>query len=336
MTVAERPPRTVAELLDTWHAGMVARRCWSPGTVRRHRSNIDRHLARALADYRVEELAIDHVDALDALLVAEGLAPATRKSVHGTLRQALGHAVRRGHVGRNVAALAGGPAAPRPEVLVPTDGQVRLLLELAAGYYPPWQLNVGAPAWVHPFLRLAAYTGARPGELAALRWADVDLERGELLIRATARADETGKGYAVGETTKTGHARRIALDARTTGTLVHWRPTELDPASLVFPAYPGLARLSPTSELVTCAPLPAHAPRRWFRRLADRAGIDPRCTLYSLRHWHASHLLRRGAAITQVAERLGHANPHLTLNVYGRHVPAGDRALADLLDRGDE
>jgi len=304
---------TLGQWLDEWHSRQVGRRRWQAGTERRHRSNIDRHLVPNMGGYQLADMRPDDVETLDAKLAAEGLAPKTRASVHGTLRQALADAVRHGKTTVNVATMAGGPTVPRPEVTVPTDQQVAIMLSLAEG------AEYEVPRWVFPFLRLAAFTGARPGELAALRWADVDLDRGELLIRGTATADEAGKGYTVREGTKTGVGRRIALDKATVAALKRWLVDGWESA-LVFPG-----------STYGTAPMPAHLPRRWFKRLAGRAGIDPACTLYSLRHWHASWLISRGVPPTLVAERLGHANPTQTLNTYGRHVPA-DRRIADLLD----
>ena len=49
-------------------------------------------------------------------------------------------------------------------------GQARRLLEVAAG--------PGRAGWWPPLLLLAVATGARRGELLALRWADLDLEAG--------------------------------------------------------------------------------------------------------------------------------------------------------------
>lgn len=308
--------RSVVGWLDEWYDRTAAKGKWAPSTRRLHRWAIDRHIAPHVGDRMLDELKVDDIDALDAILAAGGLSSKSRAQVHGTLRGALASAVRTGLLTTNVAAVAGGPSVRRPEVLVPDDQRVGNLLALAA------HGEASCPAWVHPFMRLAAFTGARPGELAALRWADVDLDRGELLIRATARADEQGRGYAVADTTKTGHGRRIALDATTVDVLGRWVRCGDPPAALVF-GYP-------------CSgyPLPAQLPRKWYKRLAARAGIDERCTLYSLRHWHASWLLANGASITHVAARLGHSNPTLTLNVYGRHIPAGDRAIAELIDRG--
>ena len=61
------------------------------------------------------------------------------------------------------------------------------------------------------WLRLNAVTGARRGELCALRWSDIDLSKGEVLIQRALVGH--GRGELIEKDTKTHAARRIALDA---------------------------------------------------------------------------------------------------------------------------
>ena len=59
---------------------------------------------------------------------------------------------------------------------------------------------------------------------------------------------------------------------------------------------------------------------------AGLAGVS----LHSLRHSDASELLSKGAPITAVSERLGHASPNITLSVYSHALPADNEATAKL------
>jgi integrase len=60
---------------------------------------------------------------------------------------------------------------------------------------------------------------------------------------------------------------------------------------------------------------------RSFERLVKRSGL-PRIRFHDLRHSHATHLIRAGAHVKVVAERLGHASASFTLDKYG-HVLKG-------------
>ena len=67
--------------------------------------------------------------------------------------------------------------------------------------------------------------------------------------------------------------------------------------------------------------------------LADILAPLPRIKFHMLRHTHASTLLANGRNIREVAERLGHANPELTLRVYAHLMPGMGKETAAVLDQ---
>jgi integrase len=69
-----------------------------------------------------------------------------------------------------------------------------------------------------------------------------------------------------------------------------------------------------------------------FTRAAASAGL-PAIGLHGLRHTHATMLLRAGVPIPAVAQRLGHANPSITLQVYAHALPADDALAAEATTR---
>jgi integrase len=54
--------------------------------------------------------------------------------------------------------------------------------------------------------------------------------------------------------------------------------------------------------------------------------------MHKLRHAHASILLSEGAPPTAVADRLGHANPAVTLELYSHVIPSDRHRLAMMWD----
>jgi integrase len=68
-----------------------------------------------------------------------------------------------------------------------------------------------------------------------------------------------------------------------------------------------------------------------FYPAVSAAGLR-RIRLYSLRHSAASLAIESGASVLAVAERLGHAEPSVTLNVYGHLFPGAQRKLTAALD----
>lgn len=70
------------------------------------------------------------------------------------------------------------------------------------------------------FVAVAAATGARRSEVLALRWTDVDLERGRVTI---ARGIVIGPDGPIEKDTKTHAARTVSLDATTVALLAEHR-----------------------------------------------------------------------------------------------------------------
>jgi integrase len=182
-----------------------------------------------------------------------------------------------------------------------TTEQLRTFLAAAAGH------RIGA------FYRLAAYTGARRGELTHMRWAHLDLDAAELTITGSAA---TIGAVRVEGTTKGGRSRVVSLDAGTIEVMRAHRKAQLseqlaartwwqDGDDLVFLREDG-------------APMHTDTPTALMPKLIAAAGL-PHTRLHDLRHLHATTLLLAGVPVHVVAARLGHADPAITLRVYA-HV----------------
>jgi integrase len=203
-------------------------------------------------------------------------------------------------------------ASPDPddatEVNPPTPEQVKTLIGEARGR--------DLELW----LRLAAVTGARRGELCGLRWTDLRLDRCELVIR-NAATDRKGGGTGQSKT-KTGRKghRVIELDPRTVLAL------EAHPRHKGCPWVFTHDRINPWR--------PSYVTLE-FSRLCARLGYDDIHT-HSLRHFAATQWLAKGYSVADVAYLLGHATPATTLRVYLHYIPASAREavseLAALLD----
>lgn len=311
---------TMADLLDRWleHLAQDA----SPSTIASYRVYLRNHILPALGPKKVDRLRPADLDRFYAQL-RRRLSPASVLKVHTILRAALGQAVKWRMLGDNPAAHATPPRAPRPPIQPPTPEQVAVLLAAADADDPELGL----------FLRLAAVTGARRGELCALRWSDLDLAEGEVVI---ARSIVHGDGQVYEKGTKTNRARRVALDDATAEALrVQRRRAEEraqacghrlgDDVFLFAQDVAGLTSWRPDSGATDR-----------FGKLRHKVGLD-HVRLHDLRHFVATRLLDAGLSVRAVSERLGHASTTTTLNIYAHAVPATDRRAAavmgDLLQR---
>ncbi len=193
----------MAELFERWmiHLADLGR---SPATLYNYGRYIDRELVPTIGALRLSKLTAGHLDGLYSALRRRGLAPATIRQMHAIVRAALHQAVRWGLVSRNVASLASPPSQPQREQHPPTAAEVVALIEAADALEPMFGL----------YVRIVAATGMRRSEACGLRWSDIDLEKGRLVVQ---RSHLSLPGAVGDRPTKTRSVRTVTLDADTVG-----------------------------------------------------------------------------------------------------------------------
>jgi integrase len=175
----------------------------------------------------------------------------------------------------------------------------------------------------HAWLRLAVTTGARRGEVLALRWSDIDLDAATMTVGRSLNEDRSTKS------TKTNRVRVVRLDAVTVALLRQWRNGQRERALACgarLARDPFVLSNSPDSSV----PWRPDGTTQRFQRLCARAGVEG-VRLHDLRHAMASQLLERGVSPVTVAGRLGHASTTTTLRTYAHVVSGADAAAADVI-----
>ena len=304
---------SVRDLFARWLADIGPAR--SPGTMREHRRSIERNILPSIGAVRLDRLTARHLDDLYRSLLARGLSPASVRRHHAILSAALGRAVKWDWLLSNPAGRASPPDIKHHTAKAPSTEAVQQLLAAARDADP-----VLATAIV-----VAAVTGARRGELCALRWSDVDWKRRTLSI---ARSLTVIRREATEGPTKTHQRRDIAVD-ETLGAFIARRQTEQQDyaetvgVKLVKDPY----LLSRSSDgAMPCLP---DGLTRGYSGLAAKLGVGGH--FHQLRHYAARASIAAGADVRTVAGRLGHADPATTLRIYSHALEARDRELAGLL-----
>jgi len=307
---------TIGELVEQWLD--LRKESLSVTTWEAYAAKARFRLIPALGHVSVRKLSVRDIDAFyRALRRQEGLAASTVRQIHNVLSGSLDQAVRWGWRPDNPARMATLPPQHQGEIHAPSPAAVMAAIAVADDEFST-------------FLRVSAAIGGRRGEVGALRWSAVDLERGELkVVRALI---ESADGSIFEKDTKTHQARRVALDPGTVTALVDWRRMIENRAARAGVKLVGDGFVF-SAEVDGSRPW---RPYRWtsvWRRVRDKAGIDPTVRLHDLRHFAATHLLDAGVPVKTVSSRLGHARPATTLNVYAQFIPATDRSAADVMGR---
>jgi len=174
------------------------------------------------------------------------------------------------------------------------------------------------------FVRLAATTGARRGEILGLSWADVDLVHGRVrLVRGLIDA----AGDPVLQDRKTKNANCVDLDLETVALLRTHREQCSERAAARGVPVAGCPLFSTADVMASWKP---NWVTKRFAVALDQAGVE-HFRLHDLRHFVATQLLASGVGLPVVSARLGHARSSITLNVYAASMPAWDRVAAEML-----
>jgi integrase len=206
------------------------------------------------------------------------------------------------------------PSAPKPNPQPPTPEEAARIIN-EAWRDPDW----GALLWV------AMTTGARRGELCAVRWTSVNLDEGRetLWLRRAIRKEG---GRLVEAALKTHQQRRVALDPETAAVLREHRERCRTRAVAVDLEHRSEAFVFSGSPDGAIFPIPDTVTQR-YERLARRLGITT--TLHKLRHYSATELIAAGVDVRTVAGRLGHGGGGTTtLKTYTASVAEADQRAA--------
>jgi len=286
-----------------------------PATLATYRRMLDQRLVPAVGDVLLAQLTGERLRNAYASWLAEGLSSSTVQLMHQVFNKALGDAQRRGLIPTNPARSVEAPRKALVEMRTWTrDEAVRYLGHVANDrLFAMW--------------RLFLTTGMRRGEVAALRWGDVDLDAARVSIRQTGNVIDrvwtvgTPKGRGRGAT------RLLSLDPGTVAALRAHRDRQSYERSAA-------GEFWQENGLVFCrengTPL---NPTRIGQRLTVRAGQAglPHIRVHDLRHTYATLALLAGVHPKVVSERLGHANIAITLNLYSHVTEGMDRSAADLV-----
>lgn len=226
--------------------------------------------------------------------------------------------MRWGWISVNPLANAERPSIPTPDPDPPSAEEAARIIN-EAWKDPDW----GTLVW------LAMVTGARRGEMSALRWDRVDLDNAMLTLH---RSVGQYGGEIWEKDTKTHQRRRVALDPDTVEILREHRERCESRAALLDLTIPADGFVFSREPDCTAQMKPNTVTQR-YGRLAKRLGIDTH--LHALRHYSATELITAGVDPRTVAGRLGHGGGGATtLRVYSAWVSEADqRAALSLVSR---
>ena len=174
--------------------------------------------------------------------------------------------------------------------------------------------------WVTFFMTLY-YSGARVGEVLALKEDDIDFADGTLYIcKSLTRKTLDGAPYKITTPKNKTSIRNISL------------PKVLLNQIKQYLAWKRAREISAEFLFGGDAPLASFSYSRMLKNYAIIADL-PKIRIHDFRHSHASLLINMGANVALVSRRLGHSNTQQTLNTYSHMFPNSDKEIIRILDK---
>ncbi|TYB54731.1 site-specific integrase [Nonomuraea sp. PA05] len=317
---------TVAQWLRAWLGSDQSIR---PRTRQGYADHVRLHLVPGLGRVRLAELSSRNVRQLFSALArrrnryGRPLSPSTLQRIHATLRAALNAAVREGLLTSNPARHLRLPRPRRPHAVVWSQRRVAA-----------WQADGQRPAvavWTTQQLRaflafvhgdalfalwwLAALRGLRRGELAGLRWVEVNLEAAELTVAQ--QLIQHGGQIRVVPPKSAASQRTVALDGETVRLLLEHERRQAEQQQRCGSEWNADGYVFVRGDGRPIAP--DYLTQR-FRQLVLASRLPP-VRLHDLRHGAASTALAAQVDLRTVQGQLGHASIVLTADTYTSVLP---------------
>jgi len=239
----------------------------------------------------------------------------TRHMPHVVLKSAMQQAVRWQMLARNPVDAVDPPKIERGAMTTYDLAQTADLIDATRG--TPMAITV----------MLAVLCGLRRGEIAALRWRNINLDVAQLAVIESAEQTAAGVRY---KQPKSGKGRTVALSPRVVSAL---RVHRVEQAEGLLKL--GVALMGDTFVVAQAdgSPLqPRTITHQWHLLLASNKTL-PRIRFHDLRHAHATHMLSSGVHPKIASERLGHSKVGITMDLYSHVMPGMQEDAAARVDR---
>jgi integrase len=317
-TYLEPDRTTVAHFFERWLENTKAR--VSPRTHERYAEILRKNIVPLIGGLVLSKLKPTQISEAYSKALANGrgdgkggLSPQTVMHMHRVLKLALKQAVRWELLHRNPAEAVQPPKIEKRRMSTYDMAQTAVMLEALK------HQRIYIPAL------LAVLCGLRRGEIAALRWRNVDLENGSLAVVES--VEQMNCRVRLKET-KSGRVRTVALPSTVRDELKAHRIAQAERMLRLG------VRLTDDDFVCTLEdgrPLqPTFITHEWVR--AIKGTTLPRYRFHDLRHAHGTHMLASGTHIKVASERLGHSKVGITLDLYSHVLPGMQEDAAAKVD----
>ena len=264
-------------------------------TIEGYESILSYRLLPYFKNKRIRSITTTDVNIFLDSLAKEGLAVKTKRNIRNVLNGIMVLAVQENVIGFNpLTKIPVFRETKKENRRALTGEEVHQLLHALDAYYEKKKNYKSVNMLIYPYVYLAIYTGARRGELCALTWDDIDVEK------CTVSINKSINEHLDIEVPKTTNAYRVNVIPK--DVMAKLLPFKDSKCNKVFHTC--------TGEYIK----PSNIARA-FRNIL-KFGSLPHIRLHELRHTLATLALQAGVPITDISKQLGHASISTTLDFY--------------------
>ena len=312
--LASGPNQKLSDFLNWW-LEEVHRLNIRDSSYLRYRGLLNNHILPELGQYQLKKLTTQRIQTFYNKKLKEKQSPSSVHSMQKVLHRALDYAVKGRLLSYNPSTGISLPPAKKRKAVSLTLEQAQHLLTVARGHK------------LEALLAVALTTGMRHGELAALRWGDIDFEKGTIYVHRT--VGRLGQyGYVEGDPKTESSERTIPISQTVCNYLKAHRRQQEDARFKAGAKWTN-------KDLVFCNRrgdfLDPDLLLDNFYALLDKASL-PRMWLHDLRHTASTLLQSMGVTPRMVQEILGHSNLEQTGD-YTHVIFSMQKDAAEKMDR---
>lgn len=284
-------------------------------------------IKKYISNYTIEQLTAPFIQTeLINKLKDDEYSYSTIHKVYVLLNECLQYAVDTDKISKNPCKLVKQP--PRKmfdtkEIRWLSEEEIKIFKEQAVAKY-----KTGNDRYIYGLpICLIIYTGLRCGELAALKWSDIDFENKTINVAKNIittfdynGVNRTKARTQIQDSTKTSKGRKIPLIKSAENILnsIKSQYDEINPEGFI---------INNSDKMVAVQVL-----SRSYLNIATACGIKNPLGIHTLRHTFASLLIKKGVDIKIVSEILGHKDVSFTYNVYVHILDEQKIQAMNLLD----
>lgn len=275
-----------------------------------------------LSDKQMAKLTVKQMQEWKNETAKIGFAQTTLRNYYGEFRQMLNYAVKMGYIPKNPLTIVGNfkesfELKPKDKIQYYTAEQfIKFITEAKKAAQEKGTINEWS---YYVFFNIAFYTGARKGEIYALKWSDID---GNIMHIRRSIAQKYGKGNIETPPKNKSSYRDLQIPAPLMEILLEQKKRQLQDENF-------------TEEYRICGGINCIRDSTVTNKnveYANKAGL-PHIRVHDFRHTHATLLVNEGINIQEIARRLGHSNVEITWNTYSHLYPREEERAVNILDR---